>query len=232
MEKVLIIIPAFNEEKNLEELLIKINNICPQFDVLVINDCSRDNTSAICKKCNVKVVDLPVNLGIGGAVQTGYKYALIKDYDIAVQVDGDGQHNPSFIQPLVNEVLKGSNLCIGSRFIDKQGFQSSRVRRFGIKYFSALIKLLTKQEVTDPTSGARACDKKVIRYFADNYPKDYPEPETIVKLKKKNLKISEIPVVMNERKEGTSSITIIKSVYYMIKVSLAIVIDAFSTASK
>lgn len=232
MEKVLIIIPAFNEEKNLEELLIKINNICPQYDVLVINDCSKDNTSAICKKCNVKVVDLPVNLGIGGAVQTGYKYALRENYDIAVQVDGDGQHNPSFIQPLVNEVLNGSNLCIGSRFIDKQGFQSSAARRFGIKYFSVLIKLLTRQEVTDPTSGARACDKKVIKYFADSYPKDYPEPETIVKLKKENLRISEIPVVMNERKEGTSSITIIKSVYYMIKVSLAIIIDAFSTASK
>lgn len=231
MEKVLIIIPAFNEEKNLEELLIKINNICPQYDVLVINDCSKDNTSAICKKCNVKVVDLPVNLGIGGAVQTGYKYALKEGYDIAVQVDGDGQHNPSFIQPLVNEVLNGSNLCIGSRFIDKQGFQSSAVRRFGIKYFSVLIKLLTRQEVTDPTSGARACDKKVIKYFADSYPKDYPEPETIVKLKKENLRISEIPVVMNERKEGSSSITIIKSIYYMIKVSLAIIIDAFSSAS-
>lgn len=232
MEKVLIIIPAFNEEKNLEELLIKINNICPQYDVLVVNDCSKDDTSAICKKCNVKVVDLPVNLGIGGAVQTGYKYALKEGYDIAVQVDGDGQHNPSFIQPLVNEVLKGSNLCIGSRFIDKQGFQSSAVRRFGIKYFSVLIKLLTRQEVTDPTSGARACDKEVIKYFADSYPKDYPEPETIVKLKKENLRISEIPVVMNERKEGTSSITVIKSVYYMIKVSLAIILDTFSTASK
>lgn len=226
--KVLIIIPAYNEEKSLPTLLSRLRCVCPSYDIVVVNDCSRDNTLAVCRSCNVDVVDLPVNLGIGGAVQAGYKYAFYNKYDIAIQVDGDGQHNPEYIAPLVQEVMKGTNLCIGSRFIENEGFQSTFGRRLGIKYFSGLIRFLTNQIITDPTSGFRACDSKVIEYFAMEYPRDYPEPETIVWLNKRNLRLSEVPVKMNERRGGKSSITNFRSIYYMIKVSMAITIAAFS----
>ena len=221
MKKVLIIIPAFNEEGNISDLLYKIRKECPGFDVIIINDCSKDGTSKLCRSLGADVIDLPVNLGIGGAVQTGYKYAMTKGYDIAVQVDGDDQHNPAYIPNLVNEVSNGVNMCIGSRYIDKTGFQSSVLRRIGIRHFSKVIFLLTNKRITDPTSGARACDRKTIEYFANSYPKDYPEPETIISLIKKNFNVSEIPVVMIERKEGKSSITPLKALYYMIKVTLA-----------
>ncbi|MCX8131249.1 MAG: glycosyltransferase family 2 protein [Clostridia bacterium] len=226
--KVLIIIPAFNEEKSLTNLFNELNSKCPRYDVVVVNDCSLDKTRKICRDNNVAVIDLPVNLGIGGAVQAGYKYALYNDYDVAIQVDGDGQHNPQYIDTLVGEIGKGFNLCIGSRFIEKEGFQSTFTRRVGIKYFSKLIKLLTGKLITDPTSGFRACDRKVIECFAREYPRDYPEPETIVLATRRNFKISEAPVIMNERDGGRSSITSIKSIYYMIKVSLAIIAASFS----
>ncbi|WP_114299010.1 glycosyltransferase family 2 protein [Anaerobacterium chartisolvens] len=230
--KVLIIIPAYNEEKSLPGLLKGISQNCPQYDVLVVNDCSSDNTSAVCRACGVKVVDLPVNLGIGGAVQAGYRYALYNGYDAAVQVDGDGQHNPEYIGELVSQLEKGSNLCIGSRFIEKEGFQSTFSRRVGIKYFCTLIKLITGRNMTDPTSGFRACDRKAIEYFSRDYPRDYPEPETLVSANRNKLIISEIPVIMNERKGGKSSITSLKSVYYMIKVSLAVITAAISKGGR
>lgn len=232
MLRVLIIIPAYNEENNLPKLVAELRKTCSHCDILVVNDCSRDRTPEVCRDLGVAVVDLPVNLGIGGAVQTGYRYALAKDYDIAIQVDGDGQHNPQYIPLLVEGIEKGSNLCIGSRFIEKEGFQSSMTRRVGIRFFCRLIKFLTDRRVTDPTSGFRACDRKGIRLFASHYPKDYPEPETIVSANRHGLKITEVPVVMNEREGGRSSITSFKSVYYMFKVSLAVIIMAFSRYEK
>lgn len=225
--KILIIIPAYNEEKNLPLLLKRLKHICPACDIIVVNDCSKDGTSLVCESNSAAVINLPVNLGIGGAVQAGYKYAYYNNYDIAIQIDGDGQHNPQYVNSLVKEIENGANLCIGSRFIDKTGFQSTLSRRVGIIYFSRLIKILTGQTITDPTSGFRACDRKVLELFTREYPVDYPEPETIITITKKNLKISEIPVVMNSREKGESSITSLKSVYYMIKVSLAIIIDSF-----
>lgn len=225
--KALIIIPAYNEEKNLERLLIKLKKTCPEYDIVVVNDCSRDNTLNVCRKTGVDVIDLPVNLGIGGAVQSGYRYAWYKGYDAAVQVDGDGQHDPEFIPGLLNELDKGANICIGSRFIEKEGFQSTKARRIGIKYFSRLINLLTGQSITDPTSGFRVCDRKAISLFALDYPYDYPEPESIVNASKHRLRISEIPVVMNRREEGKSSISTINSIYYIIKVTIAIMITSF-----
>jgi len=212
--------------------LDNIKKECPQFDIIVVNDCSKDNTSIVCKSRQINVIDLPVNLGIGGAVQTGYKYALNLGYDIAVQVDGDGQHNPIYIQKLVNKVEQGVDMCIGSRYIEKKGFQSTLARRIGIKYFSREIYLLSKQKITDPTSGARACNKAVIKYFANSYPKDYPEPETIIALKNRDFTISETPVIMNEREEGKSSITAMKSIYYMIKVTLAMIIASIAKKEK
>lgn len=225
MSKVLIIIPAYNEDKNLEKLFGEIINVNNDYDIIVINDCSRDNTSQKCRENNIAVIDLPVNLGIGGAVQTGYKYAYYNGYDIAVQVDGDGQHNPKYIKDIVSEIEKGVDLCIGSRFIQYKGFQSTFMRRIGIKYFISLIKLFTGFNITDPTSGFRACNRNVIKNFVDYYPYDYPEPETLVLLRKMNYKIKEVPVIMNERAEGRSSINKLKSIYYMIKVTVAILVS-------
>lgn len=227
MMKALVIIPAYNEEKNLPRLLDKLREECPDYDVVVVNDCSRDNTINVCREYGVHIINLPVNLGIGGAVQAGYRYAKDNGYDAAVQVDGDGQHNPKYIPMLFSELEKGANLCIGSRFIDGEGFQSSKIRRFGIRYFSNLIYFFTGQRIKDPTSGFRACDRKGIHLFAVDYPRDFPEPESIVNTARHCLKISEVPVIMNQRKEGLSSITNTKSLYYMIKVSLAIMIISF-----
>ncbi len=225
--KTLIIIPAYNEAKNLVGLLDSLKSTCPEHDMVVINDSSRDNTLEVCREHGIYVIDLPVNLGIGGAVQSGYRYALYRHYDAVVQVDGDGQHNPEYIGKLLAELNKGANICIGSRFITKKGFQSSMTRRFAIRYFSSLIYFFTGCRVTDPTSGFRACDLKAIKLFATDYPQDYPEPESIVNAARNKLQVIEVPVVMNERKEGKSSITHLKSLYYMIKVSLSVIIASF-----
>lgn len=226
--KILVIIPAYNEAGNLPGLFEELKASEENFDVLVINDCSNDDTEKVCRKNNVKVISLPANLGIGGAVQTGYKYALRHGYDIAVQVDGDGQHDPRYIKLLVQKIKEGCDLCIGSRFIGNGGFRSSKARRMGIRYFSWLIEFLTGKHVTDPTSGFRACSRKAIRLFADDYPKDYPEPETIMTVLRNNLRICEVPVTMRPRANGNSSISCIKAIYYMIKVTLAIIITAIS----
>jgi glycosyltransferase involved in cell wall biosynthesis len=195
-------------------------------DVIVINDKSTDRTLNVLNSLNANYIDLPCNLGIGGAVQTGYAYGVRNGYDIAIQVDGDGQHNPNYIIDLVAPIVRGeANMIIGSRYISKEGFQSTKLRRVGIKYFSSLIKLLTGSKITDPTSGFRACDSKVMSYFANFYPTDYPEPESIVALLRQHYRINEVPVTMLERKFGNSSINFMKSIYYMIKVSLAILID-------
>lgn len=236
MKKLLLIVPAFNEEKNLPYLIDKINQakstIPIQVDTLVINDFSTDDTKKVLKNLSgVHYINLPCNLGIGGAVQTGYKYAKENDYDYAVQVDGDGQHNPMYIKDAYEEIQKGFNFVIGSRFITNEGFQSSLVRRVGINFFYALIKLLTKKKITDATSGFRLCDKEVIDVFSRYYPSDYPEPETVVLLLRNGFKVSEIPVVMNEREHGESSINVINSIYYMIKVTTAIIL-AFSSKRK
>lgn len=225
--RTLIIIPAYNEAKTLSGLLTAIKKYAPECDVVVINDSSRDNTLHVCRDQGVSVIDLPVNLGIGGAVQSGYRYARYKDYDAAVQVDGDGQHNPEFIDRLLAELENGANICIGSRFLSNEGYRSTKVRRFAIRYFSSLIYIFTGKRIKDPTSGFRACDRKAICLFAGDYPRDYPEPESIVNAAKNKLKMVEVPVVMNERKEGKSSITMMRSLYYMVKVSLAIIIASF-----
>lgn len=226
--KTLIIIPAYNEEKNLNGLIDKIINSSDDYNVLIVNDCSTDSTKFLNFKDPVIKIDLPSNLGIGGAVQTGYKYAYYNNYDIAIQVDGDGQHDISYIKDLITEIEKGANLCVGSRFINKDGFQSTFIRRIGIKYFSTLISLICRKKITDPTSGFRACDRNVLELFVKRYPIDYPEPETLIYVNKNKLNIKEVPVIMNERGHGKSSITWIKSIYYMIKVSIAICFAAIS----
>lgn len=224
--KKLIIIPAYNESESIENTVRDIIENAHGFDYVVINDCSKDNTREICEKNNFNIVNLPINLGIGGAVQTGYIYAMKYGYDIAVQVDGDGQHDPAFLERMAEVLVnEKQDMVIGSRFIDKEGFQSSVMRRVGIKYFNILIKILTGKNITDPTSGLRMINRNIIALFAENYPKDYPEPESVVFALKRGMKVKEIPVVMRSRQGGVSSINPKKSIYYMIKVSLAIVLE-------
>ena len=223
--KKLVIIPAFNEEGNLEKTIKDIKDNAPDFDYVIINDCSTDKTLEMCRKHGFSYLNLPVNLGIGGAVQTGYRYAYYHGYDIAVQFDGDGQHSAAHLEDMVTTLIDTeSDMVIGSRFIKKEGFQSSGLRRIGIKYFTGLIKILTGKTITDPTSGMRMVNKKLLEKFTDEYPKDYPEPESVVTILSEKYKVKEIPVVMNEREEGVSSISLKNSVYYMIKVSFAILI--------
>lgn len=228
--KTLIIIPAYNEEKNIKSAVQEIINLSnPQIDYIVVNDGSCDNTLEVLINNNFNYINLPTNLGIGGAVQTGYKYALYNNYDIAIQFDGDGQHNAEYIEQLIKEIENGHDLVIGSRFINNSyGFKSTKARRIGIKLLSGLINFFTKKIITDPTSGYRACNKNIIKLFSSDYPYDYPEPDTIVKVIKRNFSVKEIPVIMNERKEGKSSINIVRSIYYMFKVSLSIIISSFS----
>ena len=224
--KKLIIIPAYNEQESIKKTVEDIIKNAPEFDYIVINDCSTDRTKEICETEKFNVVHLPVNLGIGGAVQTGYLYAARNGYDIAVQVDGDGQHDPKFLEEMAAYMEKEKvNMVIGSRFIEKQGFQSSGLRRVGIKYFTHLIKILTGVTITDPTSGLRMVDREIIEMFAEDYPKDYPEPESVVTVLNRGKKVKEIPVIMKERSGGVSSISMKNSVYYMIKVSMAILIE-------
>lgn len=233
MKKVLIIIPAYNEEKSLVKVVDSIKNIDSKkysIDYVIINDGSTDNTKNVCIENNLNFIDLPCNLGIGGAVQTGYKYACYKNYDVAIQFDGDGQHDASYIEKLVSYIEKDNNLVIGSRFVEEESeFKSTRIRRIGITFLSSLIRICTGKKVYDVTSGFRAADKKIIKIFASNYPTDYPEPDSLVQIIKKGYKVAEVSVKMNERKEGRSSISGFKSIYYMIKVSFAIIIASIST---
>lgn len=225
----MIIIPAYNEEKNILKTYTSIINFNKKYhtnyDVIVINDGSTDNTNQICIDNNIPMISLINNLGIGGAVQTGYKYAFENDYDIAIQYDGDGQHDVLYIEKLVEPILSGNaDFVIGSRFIDEASskFKSSFMRRVGIKLISLFIKLVTGKRIYDVTSGFRAANKKIIKEFYFDYPIDYPEPITNTILLKKRYKLWEVPVSMNEREEGISSINSWKSVYYMINVIISI----------
>ncbi len=222
--KSLVIIPAYNEEEAIVNTINTLTKTCPDTDYIIINDCSKDRTLEICKQNNFNVLSLCVNLGIGGTVQTGYKYALKYNYDIAIQMDADGQHDPAYLNQLIKKIEEGYDLVIGSRFIEKQGFQSTFFRRMGINLYSKIIKIFTGKVIKDTTSGYRAANKKVIKIFAENYPVDYPEPETNAFVAKNNLKITEIPMQMKKRDTGISSITPIKSIYYAIKVGLAVML--------
>ena len=226
LRKALIVIPCYNEEASLPSVLNELQQTTLpggyQLDVLVVNDCSKDNTSAVARNGHAAVIDLPVNLGIGGAVQTGILYARENDYDIAIQLDGDGQHPPKELGKLVGFHLEsGANVVIGSRFLEKQGFQSSFARRMGIKYFYWVNRIMTGQQVYDSTSGFRLFDRAAIKTAANYYPDEYPEPESLVVFSKAGLRIAEVPVIMSARLGGQSSIRHFGSLYYCIKVSLA-----------
>jgi len=226
---VLVIVPAYNESGTLSSVIADIKKNTSNVDYLIINDCSSDNSVNILNDSNAAFIDLPVNLGIGGAVQAGYKYAWKNGYDIAIQLDGDGQHDAAYINEMIRLIESDkADVVIGSRFIEKEGFQSSASRRFGISFLSGLIWLMCGKKIKDVTSGYRAVNRMLIGVFADNYPDDYPEPEVIVTSALYGARITEIPVKMRERVAGKSSIDLKKSIYYMIKVSLAIIICRIS----
>ena len=218
-------IPAYNEQEAILDTVRDLSLHHPEVDVLVINDASIDATKKILRENNINHLDLPLNLGIGGGVQTGYLYALENGYDIAVQMDGDGQHPASELNKIIQPIIEGkANVVVGSRFVEKDGFQSSALRRIGIKFLSGMIYINTKLKVADVTSGYRAADRKYIEIFAKEYAQDYPEPEALVTIAQTGGTVVEVPVIMKERQGGVSSISPLKSIYYMIKVSLAILI--------
>ncbi|MCR5508409.1 MAG: glycosyltransferase family 2 protein, partial [Lachnospiraceae bacterium] len=180
----------------------------------------------LCADKGVRVLDHAVNLGIGGSVQTGYRYAYDNGYETAVQIDGDGQHDPAYLDMMYDTLVStGADMVIGSRFIDKEGYQSTGLRRIGISFFTFLIRTLTGHVITDPTSGLRMAGSRLIREFASDYPQDYPEPESVVRAVLKGYKVVEVPVKMRERSGGVSSIHARASVYYMIKVTMAVILE-------
>lgn len=223
--KTLIIIPAYNEEGSIASVIRDIHLLAPDADVLVINDGSSDHTEMYAREAGARVVTMPFNVGIGGGMQTGYMYAKENGYDIAVQMDADGQHPAQELPKLIAKA-SANDLVIGSRFVAETSYHSSPARRVGIVFFSMLVSLVTGQKFTDTTSGFRAAGRKVIDLYADYYPVDYPEVESIVYLKRKGCRIAEVATEMNPRTTGKSSITPIKSVYYMIKVTLSVLMSA------
>ena len=228
-KKILVIIPCYNEEDNIVNTVENLRAVCPEVDFLVVNDCSTDSSADLLRSHHYPFLDLPVNLGIGGNVQCGYLYAVRHGYDVAVQMDGDGQHDPAYLMEDVQPVLDGRcDMCIGSRFIKKEGFQTSFMRRVGIRWLSGMIFLLSGKRVLDVTSGFRATNARMTAYFAQHYAADYPEPEAILAASLAGFTVAEAPVIMRERQGGVSSIHSFKSAYYMSKGALALLIDRFS----
>jgi glycosyltransferase involved in cell wall biosynthesis len=226
--KRLAIVPAYNEEASVARVIDEIRAFDPGFDIVVVDDGSVDRTAAVAAARDVHVVRLPFNLGIGGAMQTGYRFALEHGYDLAVQIDGDGQHDPRELPKILQPVLDGAaDLVVGSRFGSDAAFRSSPVRRIGIRLFARVVSAVVRQRVTDTTSGFRAVNRRGILLFAADYPHDYPEVEATVMCVKHKLRLNEVPVRMRERSGGRSSITAFRSIYYMTKVLLAIFVGLF-----
>lgn len=222
--RVAAIVPAYNEARNLPRLAEALRTTAP-CDVCVVDDGSADETARVAAALGWTVLRLPLNLGIGGAVQAGYLWAWEHDYDVAVQIDGDGQHDPAYLQALLAPIREGAaDVVIGSRFLELGGFRSTFVRRAGIRYLAAFLRLRCGARVTDPTSGFRAAGRRAIELFARYYPSDYPEPEAVALARRAGLRIAEVPVRMHEREHGQSSITALRMLYYLVKVSIALVL--------
>lgn len=220
--KTILLIPAYNEEANIVATVSKV--IDAGYDYVVINDGSSDRTLELCREHDFNVLDLCFNLGIGGAIQAGHKYAYRHGYDIDIQFDGDGQHDVNHVKTIVDAIEDGNDLVIGSRFISEDNqFKSSLLRRVGIRWLGGVLKTFAHVTVTDATSGFRAVNRKAMELFSKDYPDDYPEPESIAAAARRGLKVKEVPVVMHERQGGSSSIAGFSSVYYMIKVTLAVI---------
>ena len=226
--KRLAIVPSFNEEASVGRVIDELREFDPGFEIAVVDDGSTDRTAGVAADRGAHVIRLPFNLGIGGAMQTGYRYAFEHGFDVAVQVDGDGQHDPAQLPRILEPVLDGdADLVVGSRFAGSGVYRSTAVRRVGIRIFASVVSAVVGQRVTDTTSGFRAVNRKGIALFAADYPHDYPEVEATVMCVKHKLRLLEVPVEMRERSGGQSSITALRSVYYMTKVLLAIFVGLF-----
>jgi len=224
--RALVIVPALNEAGVIEGVVRDLRRYAPWADVLVVNDGSLDGTGEAAREAGAKVLDLPVNLGIGGAVQTGYRYAWSRGYALAFQFDGDGQHRARCLSALVRPLLADeADMVVGSRFLKPRGMTAYGFRLVGIKMLAGLISSVLRQRITDPTSGCRAAGRRAIRLFAAEYPQDYPEPESLVQLRRQGLRVREVPVTMRRRRAGQSSIGLWSGLHYMAKVVLAVVMD-------
>jgi glycosyltransferase involved in cell wall biosynthesis len=224
------LVPALNEEGTIACVVAELRAYDAELEILVIDDGSHDRTAEIARAAGARVLRLPFNLGIGGAVQTGFRYAFENDYDLAVRVDGDGQHDPSQLAAVVDPVLRGdTDIAVGSRYLGTRadGYRSSTTRRLGIRILARVVSLLTREPITDPTSGFQALNRKAIALFAADYPHDYPEVEAIVLVRRHRLRLLEVPIAMRPRVVGRSSIRTLASVYYMVKVLLALFVGAF-----
>jgi glycosyltransferase involved in cell wall biosynthesis len=226
--RVLAVVPAYNESAAIGGVIAELLAVKPAVEVVVVDDGSADDTARAAEEAGARVIRLPINLGIGGAVQTGFRFADRQGYDAVVQVDGDGQHVPSEIPSLLGAMSRtGADVVIGSRFLDVRGYTTSPIRRIGTRVFSLVNSLVLGRRITDNTSGFRAYNAGAVRFLSDNYPQDYPEPESVILLGRNGFSIREIPVRMREREHGRSSISAVRSVYYMVKVLLAIFVDLF-----
>jgi len=222
----LILIPAFNEEEVLTSLVGEVRRYFPETPVLVVNDGSLDRTAAVARQAGAIVLDLPCNLGVGGAVQAGFQYALAKGYSCVVRIDGDGQHPPEEIGKLLEAMAStGADLIVGSRFELTDGCVSSRGRYLGIKALAFFLSLICRSRVTDPTSGFWALNRPLLSYFSRSYPADYPEPEALALLRRQGYSFAEVPVRFRVRQGGRSTIRSWGAFYYALKVGLALVVD-------
>ena len=227
-ERRIAIVPAYNEERNIARVVAELHEFDPELDVVVVSDGSTDRTADTAAAAGALVLRLPFNLGIGGAVQTGFRYAWERGYDLAVRCDGDGQHVPGELPKVVEPVVRGeADIAVGSRFASGAGYRSSASRRVGIRVLATVVSAIARQRVTDTTSGFQALNRRALELFAADYPHDYPEVEGMVMTIKHRLRLVEVPVQMREREHGRSSITALRSVYYMAKVLTALFIGLF-----
>jgi glycosyltransferase involved in cell wall biosynthesis len=222
------VVPAFNEEGSIGRVIDELRRFDPDFEIVVVDDGSADDTARVAESRGARVLRLPFNLGIGGAVQTGFRYAYEHDFELAVRVDGDGQHDAAELSALLEPVLAGEvDIAVGSRFTGVEGFRSSRSRRLGIRILASVVSALVRQRVTDPTSGFQALNRRAIALFAADYPHDYPEVEATVLVARHRLRRREVAVAMRERSAGQSSIGAVAAAYYMTKVLLALFVGLF-----
>jgi glycosyltransferase involved in cell wall biosynthesis len=227
-ERRIAIVPAYNEERNIGRVVAELRVFDPSLDVVVVSDGSSDRTAESAAAAGARVLRLPFNLGIGGAVQTGFRYAWEHGYDLAVRCDGDGQHVPSELPKVIEPVVAGdADIAVGSRFVAGEGYRSSPSRRIGIRLLATVVSAIARQRVTDTTSGFQALNRRALELFAADYPHDYPEVEGMVMTIKHRLRLVEVPVRMREREHGSSSITAVRSVYYMARVLTALFIGLF-----